>query len=66
MNRFALAGWLGRLGSNQRMRESKSRAVPLGYYPIWLVFPSCQKVELSSFYLQYDWRRIEDSNLCLE
>ena len=23
--------WLRRLGSNQRMRESKSRALPLGY-----------------------------------
>ena len=29
--------WLGWLGSNQRMRESKSRALPLGYTPIWLV-----------------------------
>ena len=26
--------WLGWLGSNQRMRESKSRALPLGYIPI--------------------------------
>ena len=29
--------WQGWLGSNQRMRESKSRALPLGYTPIWLV-----------------------------
>ena len=27
--------WLGWLDSNQRMRESKSRALPLGYTPIW-------------------------------
>ena len=26
--------WLGWLGSNQRMRESKSRALPLGYTPL--------------------------------
>ena len=26
--------WLGWLGSNQRMRESKSRALPLGYTPM--------------------------------
>ena len=26
--------WLGRLGSNQRMPESKSGALPLGYAPI--------------------------------
>ena len=26
--------WLGWLDSNQRMRESKSRALPLGYTPI--------------------------------
>ena len=25
--------WLGRRGSNSRMRESKSRALPLGYTP---------------------------------
>ena len=29
--------WLGWLDSNQRMRESKSRALPLGYTPIWKV-----------------------------
>ena len=29
--------WLGWLDSNQRMRESKSRALPLGYTPIWVV-----------------------------
>ena len=27
--------WLGWLDSNQRMRESKSRALPLGYTPMW-------------------------------
>ena len=27
--------WLGRLDSNQRMRESKSLALPLGYAPRW-------------------------------
>ena len=27
--------WLGRLDSNQRMRESKSLALPLGYAPMW-------------------------------
>ena len=27
--------WLGWLDSNQRMRESKSRALPLGYTPKW-------------------------------
>ena len=27
--------WLGRLDSNQRMRESKSLALPLGYTPVW-------------------------------
>ena len=26
--------WLGWLDSNQRMRESKSRALPLGYTPL--------------------------------
>ena len=26
--------WLGWLDSNQRMRESKSRALPLGYTPV--------------------------------
>ena len=30
----ALLYWLGWLDSNQRMRESKSRALPLGYTPI--------------------------------
>ena len=30
----ACATWLGWLDSNQRMRESKSRALPLGYTPI--------------------------------
>ena len=33
----ALLYWLGWLDSNQRMRESKSRALPLGYTPTWLV-----------------------------
>ena len=27
--------WLGRLDSNQRVEESKSSALPLGYAPIW-------------------------------
>ena len=27
--------WLGRLDSNQRMRESKSLALPLGDAPMW-------------------------------
>ena len=27
--------WQGRLDSNQRMRESKSLALPLGYAPKW-------------------------------
>ena len=27
--------WQGRLDSNQRMRESKSLALPLGYTPVW-------------------------------
>ena len=27
--------WLGRLDSNQRMRESKSLALPLGDAPLW-------------------------------
>ena len=27
--------WLGRLDSNQRVRESKSLALPLGYAPKW-------------------------------
>ena len=31
----ALLYWLGWLDSNQRMRESKSRALPLGYTPTW-------------------------------
>ena len=30
----ALLYWLGWLDSNQRMRESKSRALPLGYTPM--------------------------------
>ena len=29
-----LTCWLGRQGSNLQMRESKSRALPLGYAPI--------------------------------
>ena len=29
-----LQTWLGWLDSNQRMRESKSRALPLGYTPM--------------------------------
>ena len=33
----ALLYWLGWLDSNQRMRESKSRALPLGYTPMSLV-----------------------------
>ncbi len=32
---FASTPWLGWLDSNQRMRESKSRALPLGYTPMW-------------------------------
>ena len=28
-------GWQGWLDSNQRMRESKSLALPLGYAPMW-------------------------------
>lgn len=31
------ATWLRRLGSNQRMRESKSRALPLGYASLLIV-----------------------------
>nr|DAQ03992.1 MAG TPA: hypothetical protein [Inoviridae sp.] len=27
--------WQGWLDSNQRMRESKSLALPLGYTPVW-------------------------------
>ena len=30
-----ISGWLGRLDSNQRMRESKSLALPLGDAPMW-------------------------------
>ena len=29
------SGWLGRLDSNQRVRESKSLALPLGDAPMW-------------------------------
>lgn len=32
---LALSGWQGWLDSNQRIRESKSLALPLGYTPIW-------------------------------
>ncbi len=31
---FAFLNWLGRLDLNQRMRESKSRALPLGDAPM--------------------------------
>lgn len=30
-----MSGWQGWLDSNQRVRESKSLALPLGYTPIW-------------------------------
>ena len=33
--------WQGWLDSNQRMRESKSLALPLGYTPVLPVFPGC-------------------------
>ena len=31
----AKSAWLGWLDSNQRVRESKSLALPLGYTPMW-------------------------------
>ena len=33
--RAAKMVWLGRLDSNQRVRESKSLALPLGDAPLW-------------------------------
>ena len=35
--------WLGWQGSNLRMRESKSRALPLGYTPTQVVRPPHQR-----------------------
>lgn len=35
VNDFSKKIWLGRQDLNLRMRESKSRALPLGYAPIW-------------------------------
>ena len=29
------SNWQGKLDLNQRILESKSRALPLGYYPVW-------------------------------
>ena|GEM_PF-3706092 len=34
ISHFSIHNWLGRLDLNQRMRESKSRALPLGDAPI--------------------------------
>ena len=35
MRNMGKMNWQGRLDSNQRMRESKSLALPLGYAPKW-------------------------------
>ena len=35
MRNMGKMNWQGRLDSNQRMRESKSLALPLGYTPVW-------------------------------
>ena len=35
-------GWQGQTDSNRRIRESNSRALPLGHVPVLPVFPGCQ------------------------
>ena len=47
--KVCLICWLGWLGSNQRMPESKSGALPLGYTPIFTVIFYHIKVKLSTF-----------------
>ena len=42
--------WLGRLDSNQRMRESKSLALPLGYAPRWKRAGDREKPDPRSFW----------------
>ena len=41
--------WQGWLDSNQRMRESKSRALPLGYSPLY------EKKAVNAFFLFVGW-----------
>ena len=47
--------WQGWLDSNQRMRESKSLALPLGYTPVWGLKSEGPEPTLRPFRLEVIW-----------